>query len=598
MHRTTTFHRLFVLGLLLLLATLAGCTSAVTTAAPTSGVPTANVVPNAAAVKTTALPLSGIPTSAPTQITILIPEDPKSFNAAIEDQGYDSMVMKMTMLGLTGIDPDGKVYPQLAAELPTQDNGGVQINEATGAMTVTWKLRTDVFWADGAPVTADDVLFTYAAIKDPATGIAIDGLDYVDSVSKIDSHTVAVRFNAIYPSYLTLFGGDQVSIWPWHYCDAAQGFTAWDCNRRPLSDGPYLLQEWAAGDHLTFVRNPHYYQPGKPAIDSIIVRIVPEAAVRKTMLVQGDADVIMWASEQIADELKNEPAVKVSVSSSSRFVMRLFMNLAAKGSTDPAANPNPVFSDVRVRQAVRMAINVDSISKEIFRGYSVPVWTEFFRQPYVCDIPRPKFDPEAAKALLESAGWKDTNGDGIRECDTCTSAPHGTPMKVELSIYSEYGEPLDLTQQLIGEMLKAIGIDASLSSVQGSVMWADYASGGLEQNGNFSLDMYDDGYAGLDPLPFVQKYYASSSAEPDNGWNVGRWKNAEFDALVSQAVTIDEAKRKQVFCQMAQILDKELPQILLFSTINADAYANRLAGVQANINDVVTWNVADWTLAK
>lgn len=170
-------------------------------------------------------------------------------------------------------------------------------------------------------------------------------------------------------------------------------------------------------------------------------------------------------------------------------------------------------------------------------------------------------------------------------------------MTVELLTYSEYGEPLDLTQQLIGEMLQKIGIQASLSSVQGSLMWADYNSGGLEQRGDFSIDLYDDGYAGLDPLPFIQNYYASSAAEPDNGWNVMRWSSAEFDRLLAEAATLDEEKRKTAFCQMAQILDAELPQILLFSTINADAYSARLSNVQANINDVVTWNAADWTLA-
>jgi len=582
MHKSTKLF-FFLWGLLALLAaaSLVGCTASPTTAAG----PTGEASPAATAASSD-------------KITIVIPEDPQSFNAAIADQGYDSMVMKMTMLGLASVDPQGQIYPQLAAELPSVENGGVVIDEATQVMTVTWKLRQDVTWADGTPLTADDVLFTYEAIADPATGLYINGLDYVEAVTKIDTYSFAVRFNAIYPSYQTLFGGDQVVIWPKHFCSAADGFTAWACNRQPLSSGPYILQEWIAGDHLTFTRNPKYYQPGKPAIETIIVRIVPEASVRKTMLVQGDADVLMWATEQVADELKNETAVKLSVSPTSRFVLRLFMNLAAKGATDPVESPNPVFADVRVRQAVRQAIDVDTISKEIFYGFSSPVWTEFFRQPYVCDIPRPKYDPEAAKALLEAAGWKDLNGDGIRECDTCTSAAQGEPMKVELLTYSEYGEPLDLTQQLIGEMLKKIGIDAALSSVPGSQMWADYASGGLEQRGDFSLDLYDDGYAGTDPLPFIQNYYASSAAEPDNGWNVGRWSSPEFDSLLEEAASLDETQRQETFCKMAQILDAELPQILLFSTINAEAYSARLTNVEANINDVVTWNVADWTFVK
>ena len=133
------------------------------------------------------------------------------------------------------------------------------------------------------------------------------GADVVDHVEKLDDLTVVVYYSAIYPDYLTQFGGETVVIWPEHYCDAEQGFATWDCARQPLSNGPYVLQEWAAGDHLTFVRNPRYFEAGKPVIDEIIVRIVPDEAVRQTMLVKGDADVDMWVSETVADQLKNEP---------------------------------------------------------------------------------------------------------------------------------------------------------------------------------------------------------------------------------------------------------------------------------------------------
>jgi peptide/nickel transport system substrate-binding protein len=538
------------------------------------------------------------PPASESSITIVIPEDPPSFNAVIGDTGYDALVMHMALLGLTAIDPDGKIYPVLAADLPTVENGEV-VTHDDQTMDVTWTLRSDVTWADGTPVTSDDVIFTYNAIVDPNTGSWIYGIDQVTGIDKIDDHKFTVHFSSIYPDYLTLFGGRQVVIWPAHYCNAKQGFAAWDCGRTPLSDGPYILQEWVTGDHLTFIRNPKYFEPGKPAIDKVVVKIVPDVSVRETMMRQGDADVLMWATEQVADDLKADANVKLSISSTSRFVMRLFMNLAAKGSTDPAANPNPFFADVRVRQAIRSAIDVDAISGSVWHGFAQPVWTEFFRPPYnTCNIPRPKFDPAAAKALLEQAGWIDQNNDGIRECHGCQNAQEGQPFKFELLTYSEYGEPLTLTQQLIGEMLKNVGIEADLTQVQGSVLWADSTSGGIEQSGNFNMDLYDDGYAGVDPAPFIQQYYDSASATPDNGWNVGRWKNPGFDQLIQQAYTLDEQKRQTVFCQMALALDQELPQILLFTTLNADAYSTRMGGVQANINSVVTWNVADWTLIK
>jgi peptide/nickel transport system substrate-binding protein len=466
-------------------------------------------------------------------------------------------------------------------------------------MDVTWTLRDDVRWADGEPLTAADVLFTWEAISDPEGGIWLQGSDYIDSVEQIDDTTFVVHYTSVFPGYLTQFGGDQVVIWPAHYCDAAQGFVAWDCNRQPLSSGPYVLTEWVTGDHLTFARNPEYTGAVTPSIDQIIVRVVPEPAVRRTLLTRGDADLDVWVTESGLEELKDAEGLTASLAPTSRWVFRLFPNLVARGTTDPGGTPHPVFSDVRVRQAMRLAIDVETINQQVFFGYGKPVWTEFFRPPYdVCDVPRPAHDPQAAAALLEEAGWIDTNGDGVRECRGCGTAEEGAPMAFELATYGEYGPELEQAHQLIGEMLGAVGMEVSLRIIQGTVMWADAASGGTEQNGEFDLDLYDDGYPGVDPTDHLYFYYHSYSAEPDNGFNVGRWINPDFDALLDEAYTLDEDYRKDLFCQMAVILDAELPQILLFSAITAEVHADRLQGIRSTANDMVTWNVAEWTLAE
>jgi peptide/nickel transport system substrate-binding protein len=547
-------------------------------------------------VEPTAVPATEVPKEK--SIVILIAEEPPSFNAMISDTGYDALVMELVMLGMTDVDPDGKVFPELAAELPTVENGGVVTSEDGATMTVTWKMRKDVQWQDGVSVTADDVLFTWEAIKNPETGSWIPGIDYIDRVEKIDDYSFFVSYNTIYPGYLTQFGGEQLVVWPAHYCDAAQGFVAWECARQPLSDGPYTLVEWVTADHLSFTRNPNYYQPGKPLIDNIIVKVVPDAAVRKTMMIEGDADVIMWTTEPIINDLKDAQNVKVSISPYNRWVMRLFMNQAARGTLDSAATPHPILADVRVRKAIRMAIDVDTISKEIFYGYDKPVWTEFYRPPYACDVPKPVYDPEAAAALLEEAGWKDQDGDGVRECHGCLHAKEGYLMEMELATYTEYGEPLLLTQQLIGEMLGKIGMRLKLTTLEGNVMWADSASGGTEQNGNFDIDLWDDGYAGVDPTDFLWELYSADAAQPDNGWNIDRWVNDDFNTLLSEAYTLDETQRQQTFCQMARLFDDEVPVLLLFTTINAEAYSARLEGVQSTTNDLVTWNVADWDVVK
>jgi peptide/nickel transport system substrate-binding protein len=541
------------------------------------------------------------PTPAPpeeTSIVILCPEDPGVFNSLVTDTGYQQMLMELVLLGLTDIDPQGEFYLELAAEMPTIENGGVVVDEDAWTMDVTWTMRDDVYWADGEQVTADDVIFTWNAIADPETGIWAEGIDYTESIERIDEFSFVVHYNTVYPNYRIQFGGENFGVWPEHYCDADQGFVAWDCNRDPLSSGPYILEEWATGDHLSFVRNPTYFEEGKPHIDRIIVQIVPDDSVAKTLMIEGDADFQMWPSETMADDYEAVPNVEVSFAPSERWVMRMFPNLAAKGSTDPVANPHPILSDVRVRQAIRMAIDVDTIVDEIFLGYSQPMWTEFFRPPYICDVPKPEYDPTGAAALLEDAGWTDEDGDGVRECHGCANAEEGYPMSMELAIYAEYGEELELTQQMIGEMLGAVGMDLELSMIEGTVLWADYESGGLEQTGDFDLNMWDDGYPGVDPTDHIWYFYSSAAAEPDYGWNIGRWMNEDADYMIDMTYVLDEDYRQEMFCELAMLLDEEVPEILLFTAFDAGAYSTRLQGVQATVNDSHTWNVADWQVVE
>ena len=530
-------------------------------------------------------------------ITIVIPEDPPSFNPMVADTGYDALVMELVLLGLTDIDPNGNIFPELASELPTMDNGSVVLDEDAGTMSVTWKMRNDVQWQDGKSVTVDDAIFTWEAISNPDTGSWIPGSDYIDSVEKVDEYTFTVNYNTVYPGYLTQFGGEQVALWPAHYCDMTQGFVSWDCGRKPLSNGPFVLEEWVEGDHMTFNKNENFYQEGKPDVEQVIIQIVPDDAIRKTMMLQGDADIDMWVNVNTANELKGSEKADVSFSPTDRWVMRMFMNQAEKGTTDPAETPHPILSDVNVRKAIRMAVDVDTINSEIFHGLANPVWTEFFRPPYQCEISRPTFDPEAAKALLEESGWTDSDGDGIRECNGCsTGAPEGYKMEMEFITYAEYGEPLELTQQLIAEMLGNIGIQLNISVVEGSVLWDLSSSGGIEQTGNFDIDIWDDGYAGVDPTDYVWETYSVAAAEPDLGWNFFRWKNDAVDALINEAYTLDDQTRKDTFCAIGDFINEEVPIIHLFTVPNADAYSTRIEGVQSSVNDLVTWNIADWTL--
>jgi ABC-type transport system substrate-binding protein len=131
-----------------------------------------------------------------------------------------------------------------------------------------------------------------------------------------------------------------------------------------------------------------------------------------------------------------------------------------------------------------MAIDIDTITDEVFLGYGKPLWTEFFRDPYKCDIPRPEYDITAAEALLVEAGWTDANGDGLRECHGCLNADEGYEMEIEIQFYAEYGEELEIAAQLIEESLEGIGFEITTTMVEGTLLWAPYADGGIELNGD------------------------------------------------------------------------------------------------------------------
>ncbi|MGD2165696.1 MAG: ABC transporter substrate-binding protein, partial [Anaerolineae bacterium] len=167
------------------------------------------------------------PTEAPTEVppteppeettaTIVMFQDPPSFNHAVTDTGYEAVVQEMVLLALTDLGPNGEVYPELAAEIPTLENGLVELDEENWTMDVTWQLRDDVYWEDGEPVTADDVVFTWEALADPDTGTWVPGMDYTESIEKVDDYTVLVHYNTVYPAYQEQFGGYYLAIWPEH----------------------------------------------------------------------------------------------------------------------------------------------------------------------------------------------------------------------------------------------------------------------------------------------------------------------------------------------------------------------------------------------
>jgi len=527
-------------------------------------------------------------------VIVQIPIDPPSFNAYLNDTGYEILVGELVYGALAEIGPDGNFYPELAIELPTLTNGGL----SDDGHTVTWHLRPGILWSDGEPFSSEDVRFTWQALRD--SGIWAPGFDLIEDVETPDPWTAIVRYRDFYPNYLIQFGGQGVGVFPAHHCGATDQMLTWDCNFEPVSTGPFMLGQWIPGVRLTFVPNRHYFIPERPLASQLVIEIESDPEFRQRSLERGTAQLDLWPEEPVLTRLEDSGAVSVLWTDPARFVLRLVPNLSAPGSANPQT-PHPMLADGRVRQAIRHAIDVGRINSEVFRGRGVEIDSELFQ--FGCDIPRYDYNPGLAAALLNEAGWVLVEPeDTVRRCQGCSTTAEGTPLTLTSYIYVEFGEQLDQAHRFIEGMLSEVGIDLERRVVEGGTLWDTWENEGIELRGNFDLDFWDDGYFGVDPTIYMADYFDPRAIptrdNPIAGLNISRYQNPElikvFDALHTP---LPNNRRRALLCELAIAINQDLPQIPLLALPDDYAVSQRLQGVAPHIYDTITWNAGDWRLA-
>ncbi len=548
--------------------------------------------PEATPTPTSLPPLARVVDILPEAIFIPIPIDPPSFNAYINDTGYEELIGELVFGALAELGPDGQYYPELAAEVPTLENGGL----SKDGLTVTWHLRPGVTWSDGEAFTARDVVFTWQALRQ--SGIYAPGFDLIESIDTPDELTAIIHYKEFYPNYRLQFGGEGTGVFPAHQCGQPDKMLLWDCNFDPVSAGPFVLAEWQPGERLVFNRNPAYWVPERPLAQQLVFVIEADKERRERMLKRGSAHLDLWTEEPQLSRLEEEENIFIFATNPARFVLRLVPNLSAFGSAD-AARPNPWLADLRVRQAIRHAIDVPRIIEEVFNNRAIPTDTELARNG--CSVTPYTYNPETAKALLEQAGWIDQDEDGTRECHGCQDAVEGTPLEFDSYYYVEFGNSLAKAHRKIEVMLYDVGINIHPQPVEGVDLWGTWTDNGIEIRGNFNMDLWDDGYYGIDPTDYLYDLYDPHAIPTQNdplaGLNVMRYRNAPLaDIFAELRRPISDAKRNQILCQLAIILYRDLPATPLLSLPDYYAANNRLQGVSPHIYDTVTWNAADWFL--
>jgi peptide/nickel transport system substrate-binding protein len=526
------------------------------------------------------------------QVVLIIPEEPATLNQYLAVAAIVRQVADATTAGLTTVDADGNFVPVLAAELPTVENGGV----SEDYKTITWKLRPDLKWSDGEPLTSDDVKFTWEAVSNPNSGAVLAvGFELIESIETPDPQTAVVTYSAINQAYLQQF---MFGILPRHAAGAVDDMSNWEWNRQPVSAGPFVLTEWTAGDSIIMDRNPNYYLAPQPYLDRLIFRIVPDPGAQSAMMAQGEGHVHLWPgdTEEVYNSTVGEQAALQEIPG--QWHMALRFNLSQPFDDDPGPQPpHPILGDLRVRQAIAHAIDYETIINDINPGTS-PATSPLAYGWYACDLPRPyPYNAERAQTLLEEAGWV-MGDDGIRVAQGAEYAADGTRLALQMEGYTNF-QALQRLEEALVEMFKAVGIEATIQNDDFSIIFGSYEEGSPRMVGNYDMLIYDDSLSIEPHASIMSDYHSSNIPSADNpaGGNIYRWVNAEADAAIEIAgSTVDIAARQEAYCTLAELMQQDLPLVSIFRFTEGYGAAANLTGYQVNMWGSLTWDVQNWRL--
>ena len=471
--------------------------------------------------------------------------------------------------GLTITDEKMNVIPLLASEVPTLENGGVKLRP-DGGMDVTWRIRPGIKWHDGVPFTSADIKFTVAAINSPDYNPeSTDGFDRIESVETPDSLTAIVRYREVYAPYALQFVRGAL---PRHVLEGRDIDGAQDYNRNPLGTGPYRVAEWKTGEHVLLERVPDYWRGDSlPAIRRILFRFVPNTSTRINQLRGGEVHVTALVPWDKYREVKDIAGLTIH-----RITGNSYEHVTLNERSVEA------FRDVRVRRALTHAVDRELIVRTILDSLAPVIHGPI--QPvswaFTDEVTRYDFDPARSRALLEEAGWRDTDGDGIRE-------KNGKRFAFTLITQAGFAVRENVSQAL-QRMWRDVGVDAQVQLVDGTSI------SGLWFEGKFDAMLH---WWHMPADPELTLFFASDRTPP-NGRNINYVSDDSLTRLLyASDRTVDQAKRRTLLVAAQQRIADLAVEIPLYNVTRLDAVPSTLEGFTGNpTNAGIFWNVHAWRI--
>jgi len=590
-------------GIVALSTLLASCGSTATPSSASSG------APSAAPPSQTVAPSVATRGSGGT-LTLFYWEAPTILNPHLSPGTKDLSASRLTYEPLASFNAAGDLIPFLAAEIPTLANGDV----AADGTAVTWKLKSGVLWSDGQPFSADDVRFTWQYATNPAVNSTSAGaFSAIRDVQVVDPTTVKVVFKQPNPAWSIPFTGPLGMIIPKHVFEAYNGAGAATAppNTAPVGTGPFRVTQFNTEDLLVvggqavkttkivYEANPNYRDPAKPFFARIELQGGGGDAVVASQAMETGAVDFAWNLQvDDAETSKIEAAGKSHVLFPlGAFVERIMVNFSdptkatAEGERSNTKFPNPVLSDKNVRLAIAHSVDRASIALLYGRGGEASDALLVSPQNFRSSHPAPTYDLAEAKRLLDSAGWTDHDGDGIRD-------KAGVPLRI--TFQTSINPVRQQTQDIVSKALTSIGFDVKLKNIDSSIFFGP-VDGTTETRRQFYADLEEFAFSNKspDPAAYMAAWTCAEIAQKANQWSLSNWSrycNPAYDALYASAQSeVDPAKRADLFKQMDDLLVDDGAVIPLVHEADVNGASVSLGGVDISPWDLEVWNAADWT---
>ncbi|MGA7577969.1 MAG: peptide-binding protein [Desulfobaccales bacterium] len=482
--------------------------------------------------------------------TLLPPLATDSASADINGLVYD---------GLVKYDGDLNLVGALAESWEISPDG----------LTITFHLRHGVKWQDGAPFTAQDVLFTYQVMVDPKTPTAYSS-NYlqVKKAEAPDDYTFRVTYAQPFAPALDSWG---LAILPRHLLEG-QDLTKSPLARHPIGTGPYKFLAWQSGRSIVLTYNPNYFL-GRVYLNGYLFRVEPDTATMFLELVTGNLDRMGLSPLQYSRQTETPKFARMY--NKYRYTQFSYVYLGYNLE-------DPRFADRRVRQALTYAINKKEIIDGVLMGLGQEAYGPY--KPgawyYNPDVRKFSYDPQKARALLAAAGWQ-LNPEGILVKD-------GRPF--EFTILTNQGNNVrELTAVIIQQRLREVGIRVKVRTVE----WAAFVSEFIEK-GNFEAVIL--GWStGIDPDQY--DIWNSTKTKPGE-LNFTHYRNPEVDRLLEEGRhTFDREKRRQAYFKLQEILAEDQPYTFLYWPDALPAISKRFRGIKPTLAGI-DYNFIKWYVPR